>query len=186
MSENLRNFTAAVYGFDAVVQRLPNDAWDAPSACEGWSGRDLLEHQVAVLNGVTAMATTGQMAAPTPPEDVSDPVATWNQCRDELLAALDQPGVLAQEGPFWFDMATIDDTIGFVQWDPLAHAWDLAKTCGADACLNETVAAASLARIEAMQPMLVKSGRTGEPVEVPADAPASIKFLGATGRNPNA
>ncbi len=185
MSENLRNFTAAVYGFDAVVQRMPQDAWDAPSACEGWSGRDLLQHQCAVLNGVCAVASTGQMAAPTAPEDVSDPVATWNQCRDDLLAALDKPGVLNQQGPFWFDAATVDDMIGIVQWDPLAHAWDLAKTCDIEPCLNEAVAANSLATIEAMQPMLVKSGRIGEPVSVPEDAPASARFLGATGRNPS-
>ncbi len=184
MSENLRNFTAAVYGFDAVVQRMPAAAWDADSACEGWSGRDVLEHQCAVLNGVTAVAKTGQMAAPSPPEDVSDPVATWNRCRDELLAALDQPGVLQQQGPFWFDAATVDDMIGVVQWDPLAHAWDLAQTCDIDPCLNERVAEASTATIEGMQSMLVTSGRIGQPVKVPADAPASIRFLGATGRNP--
>ena len=116
MSENLRNFTAAVYGFDAVVQRMPEEAWDADSACEGWSGRDLLQHQCAVLNGVTAVAGTGQMAKPTPPEDVSDPVATWNQCRDELLSTLDQPGVLQQQGPFWFDAPTVDAMIGIVSW----------------------------------------------------------------------
>ncbi len=185
MSQNLRNFTAAVYGFDAVVQRMPAEAWDAESACEGWSGRDLLEHQCAVLNGVTAVASTGQMAGPKAPDDVSDPVGTWNQCRDELLAALDQPGVLQQQGPFWFDTPTVDDMIGFVQWDPLAHAWDLAKTCDMEPCLNETVAASSLATIEAMQPMLVESGRIGQPVDVAADAPASIRFLAATGRNPS-
>lgn len=184
MSENLRNFTTAVYGFDAVVQRMPADAWDAPSACEGWSGRDLLQHQCAVLNGVAAVASTGQMAKPTPPDDVSDPVATWNACRSELLAALDAPGVLQQEGPFWFDAATVDAMIGIVQWDPLGHTWDLAQTCGMDACIDEQVAEASLQTILSMQPMLEETGRTAAPVDVPADAPASARFLGAIGRNP--
>lgn len=184
MSENLRNFTAAVYGFDAVVQRMPADAWDKPSACEGWSGRDLLSHQCAVLNGVAQVARTGAMAAPKAPDDVSDPTATWNTCRDELLTALDAPGVIQQQGPFWFDAPTVDAMIGIVQWDPLAHAWDLAQTCGIDACLDEQVAAKSLETILAMQPMLEESGRIGTPVEVAADAPASVKFLGATGRQP--
>ena len=184
MSQNLRNFTAAVYGFDAVVQRMPDEAWDAPSACEGWSGRDLLQHQCAVINGVTAVATSGQMAGPSAPDDVSDPVGTWNRCRDDVLASLDRPGVLQQEGPFWFDAATVDDMIGVVQWDPLAHAWDLAKTCGLDPCLDETVAASSLATIEGMQEMLIKTERIGQPVPVAADAPASARFLAATGRNP--
>jgi len=184
MSQNLRNFTAAVYGFDAVVQRMPADAWDKPSACDGWSARDLVQHQCAVLNGVAEVARTRAMAKPTPPEDVSDPVATWNQCRDELFAALDQPEVLNAEGPFWFNAATVDDMVGIVQWDPLAHAWDLAQTCGLDACLNEGVAASSLETVLSMQPMLEESGRTGPMVEVAADAPASVRFLGATGRTP--
>ncbi len=185
MSQNLRTFTAAVYGFDAVVQRMPADAWDAPSACEGWSGRELLQHQCAVFNGVAAVANTGAMAKPTPPEDVSDPVATWVQCRDELLTALDQPGVLQQQGPFWFDAPTVDEMIAIVAWDPLAHAWDLAKTCGLDPALNESVAEAVVGTVETMQPMLEKSGRTGPAVAVSADAPASVRFLGLTGRDPS-
>lgn len=185
MSENLRNFTAAVFGFDAVVQRMPADAWDKQSACPEWTGRELLSHQCAVLNGVAAVAKSGEMAKPTPPDDVSDPVATWNACRNDLLAALDQPGVLNQQGPFWFNAETVDAMIGIVQWDPLAHSWDLAQTCGIEPCLNEHVSAVSLDTILSMQPMLEETGRTGSPVEVPADAPASARFLGATGRQPN-
>lgn len=184
MSENLRNFTTAVYGFDAVVQRMPADQWDADCACPGWSARDLVQHQCAVLNGVAAVASSGAMAAPSPPEDVSDPVATWNATRDGVLAALDGQGVLAQQGPFWFDAPTVDDMIGIVQWDPLAHSWDLAQTCGLDACIDEGVAAASLTRIQSMQPMLTESGRTAEPVEVGADASVVEQFLAATGRQP--
>ena len=184
MSENLRNFTSAVYGFDAVVQRMPADQWDSASACPGWSARDLVQHQCAVLNGVAQVASTGAMARPAPPEDMSDPVAVWNETRDGVLMALDAQGVLGQEGPFWFDAPTVDDMIGIVQWDPLAHAWDLAKTCDLDPCINAGVAAVSLARIQSMQPMLTESGRTAEPVEVGADASVVDQFLAATGRQP--
>ncbi len=184
MSENLRNFTTAIFGFDAVVQRMPAEAWDAHSACEGWTGRDLLEHQCGVLNGVAAVASTGQMAGPSAPSDMSDAVATWNDCRDNLFASLDQPGVLRQEGPFWFNAPTVDAMIGIVQWDPLAHAWDLAQTCGIDPCLSESIAASSLDTIVAMQDMLVDSGRITTPVEVSPDASAVDRFLAATGRKP--
>lgn len=184
MSQNLRNFSAAVFGFDAVVQRMPADAWDKPSACEGWSARDLLQHQCAVLNGVAQVARTRAMAAPKAPEDVSDPVATWNECRDAVLAALDAPDTLNTQGPFWFDAPTVDALIGIVAWDPLAHSWDLAQTCGMEACLNETVAQATLDTILPMQGMLEETDRIGAPVEVPADASAGDRFLAATGRQP--
>lgn len=184
MTSNLRDFTAAVYAFDAVVQRIPADGWGAASACEGWSARDLLQHQCAVLNGVAQIARTGAMAKPTPPEDVSDPTAAWNQCRQELLEALDQQDSLSQAGPFWFDAATVDDLIGIVQWDPLAHSWDLAQAHGLAAPLPEAATTASLARIKTMQPMLTETGRTAEPVACSPDASIGDRFLSATGRNP--
>jgi uncharacterized protein (TIGR03086 family) len=184
MSKNLRNFTSALYGFDAVVRRMPADAWDQASGCEGWSGRDVLQHQCAVMNGVEALARTGQMAAPSAPDDVSDPVATWNACRQQLTETLDQPGVLQQAGPFWFDTPTIDDTIGFVQWDLLGHTWDLAQAGNLEAPLDEEAASAALEQVLAMQPMLIESGRIGQPVDVPADASVGDRYLGAIGRNP--
>ncbi|MEL7157223.1 MAG: maleylpyruvate isomerase family mycothiol-dependent enzyme [Actinomycetota bacterium] len=184
MSENLRAFTEAVYAFDAVVNRMPAEGWDAPSACEGWSGRDVVEHQCAVLNGVAAMAQTGAMTMPTPPADVSDPVATWRATRDELLAALDRQGALEQQGPFWFDTPDIDGLIGFVAWDPLTHAWDLARCADLDPALNPALTEWVMARIEPMQPMLNKSGRTGERVSAADDAGVVERYLALVGRNP--
>ncbi len=184
MSANLRVFTEAVYAFDAVVARMPADAWDNPSACEGWSGRDVVEHQCAVLNGVTAMATTGEMARPAPPEDVSDPVATWRRTRDDLLAALDRPGVLQQKGPFWFDLPDIDATIGFVTWDPMTHAWDLARCADLDPALNPALVERVLAQVEQRTDQLSGSGRTAAPLAVDADAPVLERYLAAVGRKP--
>ncbi|MEM9131673.1 MAG: maleylpyruvate isomerase family mycothiol-dependent enzyme [Actinomycetota bacterium] len=182
MSQNLRDFTEAVYAFDAVVSRMPAEAWEAESACEGWSGRDLVEHQCAVLNGVTAMATTGQMARPTPPDDVSDPVATWRATRDALLAALDRQGALNQQGPFWFDAATIDDLIGIVMWDPTTHTWDLAQCADLDHGLNPALVEKVLARIGPMQGMLEESGRTQAALGVDDDADVITRYLALVGR----
>lgn len=182
MSQNLRDFTEAVYAFDAVVSRMPAEAWEAESACEGWSGRDLVEHQCAVLNGVTAMATTGQMARPTPPDDVSDPVATWRATRDALLAALDRQGALNQKGPFWFDAATIDDLIGIVMWDPTTHTWDLAQCADLDHGLNPALVEKVLARIGPMQGMLEESGRTQAALGVDDDADVITRYLALVGR----
>ena len=92
MSQNSRNFVQAVLAFDAVVQRTDDNAWQNATPCEGWTAADLLEHQCAVLNGVTAVATSGKMAGPTPPADMSDPQAAWRETRDSVLSALDQQG----------------------------------------------------------------------------------------------
>lgn len=182
MSQNLRHFVEAVYSFDAVVRRTPADAWGNDTPCEGWTALDLLEHQCAVLNGVRMVGETGAMAAPTAPEDMSDPQAVWNTTRDQLLDVLDTEGVLAQEGPFWFKAATFDDLIGIVKWDPVTHAWDLAQATGQDPHLNDDLVQAVHNTVEPMSDMLIESKRTGDRLEVGDDASVLERYLALVGR----
>lgn len=185
MSENLRNFTKAVYGMDAVVQRVPADAWDNDSPCEGWTARDVVGHQAGVLNGVAHIARNNEVVLPAPPDDVSDPVAVWNAARDGVLEALDVKGALRQEGPYWFGPMSVDDLIGIVQWDPLTHAWDLSRATGVEAVIDEGLAQISYDRISAMREPLAKMHLVGEAVPVPDDADIVSRYLGLVGRNPN-
>ena len=94
MSTSLRNYTKALYGFDAVIQRVPSDRWDADSPCEGWSARDVVVHACGVMQAVEAMARTGENVSPATPDPVDDIVELWNSTRDDLLEALDHPNVL--------------------------------------------------------------------------------------------
>jgi len=185
MSENLRNFTKALYGMDAVVARVPEAAWDQPSPCEGWTARDVVGHQLGVLNGVAHMAAGNEMIMPTGPDDMSDPQARWVEGRDAVLAALDHEGALHHSGKYWFGPMTIDELIGVVQWDPLTHAWDLSQATGVAAVLDEGLAQLSFDRISAMRPALAKMRLVGDEVEVAADANIVDRFLGMIGRNPN-
>lgn len=182
MSQNSRNFVQAVHAFDAVVQRTDASAWQNATPCEGWSATDLVEHQCAVLNGVAAVASTGQMAAPTPPADMSDPRAAWTQTRDNVLSALDQKGVLNQQGPFWFNAATVDDMVGIVMWDAVTHTWDLAQAVGQAHGLDPALVQTCHDVVAPMSDMLVESGRTGPVLEVAADAPILDRYLGLVGR----
>lgn len=182
MSQNSRNFVQAVLAFDAVVQRTDATAWQNDTPCDGWTAADLLEHQCAVLNGVTAVANSGQMAKPTPPADMSDPQAAWRETRDGVLQALDQQGVLNQEGPFWFNAATVDDMVGIVMWDAVTHSWDLAQAVGQHHGLDDALVQACYDVVAPMSDMLVESGRTGPVVEVASDAPILERYLGLVGR----
>jgi len=184
MSQNLRNFTSAVYGLDAVVRRVGDDAWDAASPCEGWSARDVLGHASAVLNAFGATARTGVVSRPEPIADLGNPVAVWAECREQLLEALDRPGLINRQDKFWFGEMSFDNFMGIVQWDPLGHSWDIATAAGIDAWIDPAVAEASLEILAPMQASLIESGRIAQPIEVPADADAASRFLGAIGRNP--
>ena len=64
MSANSRQYTRALYLLDAVARRVPADAWDNPSCCEGWTAREVAGHASWVIRNVGA--ATGNMAAPEP------------------------------------------------------------------------------------------------------------------------
>ena len=48
MSDNLRWYTKALYGFDHVVRLAPVGGWDRPSPCEGWTARHVVGHVLAI------------------------------------------------------------------------------------------------------------------------------------------
>ncbi len=186
MSQVLRNYTRAMDGFDAVVQRVPADAWDADSPCDGWTARQVVIHSAGVVDALAEMARTGAVAMPQDPEAGDDVVAVWNTSRDDLLEALGRPGVIERVGEYWFGEMPYENVLAFAMWDPLLHSWDLATAVGLDAPADDELAEASLAVIEPVADMLRQQNLMGIPVEVPADAPASARLLGLTGRDPNA
>ena len=184
MTQNLRNYTKALYGFDAVIQRVPTSTWDFDSPCDGWCAGDVVAHACGVMDAVKEMARTGEMAMPATPEAGDDPVGLWNEARDGLLAALDRPHVINRVGTYWFGATTIDELLGFVVWDPLGHAWDLGQAVGLDPHLSADVAEASIAVIEPNADVFRSMNLMADPVDVGEGADAPTRFLGLIGRDP--
>jgi uncharacterized protein (TIGR03086 family) len=184
VSQILRDYTKALYAFDAVVQRVPSDQWDAGSPCDGWCARDVVAHTAGVLDAVAQMARTGEVAWPQMPEAGDDIVELWNASRDNVLGAIDRQGALGQVGQYWFGEATIEDILGFSQWDTVIHSWDLAQAVGLEPHTSQELAEASLATIGPMAEALRGMNLMADPIEVPADADAMTRFLGLTGRDP--
>jgi uncharacterized protein (TIGR03086 family) len=185
MSQELLNYTKALYRFDAVVQQVPPDAWGADSPCDGWCARDVVAHAAGVMNAIETMARTGENSLPGTPDPGDDPVELWNRSRDSLLEALDRPGALDRRGHFWFGESTINDILAFSVWDPLGHAWDLGQATGVEVHGSDDVAEASMTVIAANADMLRGMGLMGDPVAVADDAPAYLRFLGLIGRDPS-
>ncbi len=76
-------------GMDAVLDSVPPDKWEAPSACPEWSVRDVAGHVIWGQEQLRHWATgqeytcrTGAPGAPHPGEMAgTDPVATWRAAR---------------------------------------------------------------------------------------------------------
>jgi uncharacterized protein (TIGR03086 family) len=137
------------------------------------------------MEAIAEMARTGANALPTSPDAGDDPVGLWNRTRDDLLEALDDPDALDRVGNYWFGESTLNDILAFSVWDPLGHAWDVARAVGLEPHTSDDVAEASIAVISASADMIRSMGLMGDPVEVPTDAPAMTRFLGLIGRDPN-
>lgn len=184
MSQNSRNYIKALYGMDAVVQRVPEDRWDAPTPCDGWTARDVVVHCIGVMNAVKTQVETAEMVMAEMPDVGDDLLGAWNTARDETLEALDHAGVLARQGNYWIGPGTVDDLLEFALWDPLTHSWDLSTAVGIDAAGSDELAAAAMPVIDGMAPLLRQMGHLGDPIEVPANAGAMSRFLGLVGRDP--
>jgi uncharacterized protein (TIGR03086 family) len=184
MNLKLKNFLKAVETFDDVCRRVPTNAWDNDSPCEGWTARDVLAHQCAVLDALATIARTGEWARPVTANPPDDPLSRWEKTRQGLTTALCRPGVMEREDRYWFgsmDMATF---VSYVQWDPLTHAWDVATAAGVEVDLPQELCRISFNLIGERADWFRQTGRIGPQVQVAEDASIVDRYLGLVGRQP--
>ena len=167
--------------YTSVVDAVPGDAWDAPSPCEGWTGRQVLEHVAESQHGFLARFDLA------PDIDGADPTARWAAVRDAMLAALDDPATAGTEYDGMFGRTTFAGTVdGFMSADLVVHAWDIARAAGLDD--HEAMPPEEVERLDAqlrgMGDAIRSPGAFGPEVPVPDDAPHQHRFLGYIGRRP--
>ncbi len=182
MSKNTRNYTKALYGFDAVVRRVDQTQWGAASPCEGWSALDVLAHNIGMCTMIAGVARGISADSATHPA-VGDPQSDWVDARDDVLEALDQPDALQREvGTPWGHLA-VDRFVGIVVVDPLIHTFDLATASAQVVVLDEALAAAGYTQLKKAGEM-IRGERFGPTVHVASDASITDKLISIAGRNP--
>lgn len=177
----LGHYTTLADAFGATVDSLPDGAWDAPSSCEGWSGRDVLAHVVGSQRGF--LRSRGVVLAADPALD-HDPAAGWHTHDDELRALLADESVTALEYDGVFGRTTVGTTIArFYGFDLIVHRWDLAQAARRD----ERLSGEELDLVEAALPAfgehLYDDGVCKPAVSVPADADRQSRVLARLGRS---
>ena len=186
MTDNLRVYTKALYGFDHVVRLVPSSSWDSPSPCEGWSARDVLGHVIAVQGYVESLArgvepTLNPYGSPGGLAG-DDPLRSWSAARESVLEAIDAPGVLDHTVQTFRAEETIDNFLAWNVVDTLAHTWDLARAGGVDNHLDDDLIAHATTQaapaIEAMRQPPFFSGA----VIVSNDPSPAVQFLAMLGR----
>jgi uncharacterized protein (TIGR03083 family) len=212
MTENSRTYVTALFGFDAVVQRVAPDDWNARTPCERWDARDLVNHNLGITkwiielthgNSALLPSTGDPNEVPGPLGDGSvfarylfsgpavgpndDPVPAWNAARDAVFEALEQPGATAVRSRSPWGHEVVDDFLGFVFYDLVVHTWDLAKAVGQQAHLDPALTRRAIQVIA--QPGDGRNLRQpislADAVTVPADADPTTQLVAAAGRDPS-
>lgn len=149
---------------------------DAPTPCDEWDVRTLLNHMVDSLRYFTEAANDPQNAtlpSPNPPDVVGDdPEARYAAARDATLAAYREPGVLDRTGP----------SLGIAFVDQLVHGWDLAEATGQDATMPADLAEAAFKAVDGRMPPDRRGSAFKPEVPVPDDASGQERLLGYVGR----
>jgi len=172
-------FLDLVAPLTAVSDRLPAAAWDQPSACEGWTARDVLRHVVDSQRGFL-----GAQGVDLPEVDLrTDPAAGWRAHAAALHRVLDDPTVAGREYDSLFGRTTVGETLlGFFGLDLVVHRWDLASAAGIDERLSDDELTFVEGRADSLGDALYSEGVCRAGVEPAADADRQARLLARLGR----
>lgn len=176
-------YERAADGFAARVRAMAPSDWDADSPCEGWTGRDVVNH---VTEWIPALFSQAGLRFEM--VDGEDPVDRWHAVESTLRRALDDAAIaestveLGPLGPM--PLAAAIDMI--VTPDLAVHSWDLARAGGLDDTIDPDL-------IDWMLPMtdsvddaadeaMRASGRFGPRIQVEKTADPQTRVLAFFGR----
>jgi uncharacterized protein (TIGR03086 family) len=183
----LEQHASALTEFDRRVEAIPDDRWDAPTACEGWDVRTLVNHLVVeqrwaphLLAGETLEEVGDRYDGDLLGDD---PVAVWRVSSREARAAFERPGAL--DGTVHTSMGELPaaEYTRQMTLDLAIHAWDLARGLGDDHQLDPELVEQLYRTWEPQSDLLAHSGVFDPPVEVPDDADLQTKLLAVLGRD---
>ncbi|MGH9187793.1 MAG: TIGR03086 family metal-binding protein [Acidimicrobiales bacterium] len=180
MSEIGVRFRRLAAGFTDRVEAVPDNRWESPSPCEGWTARDVVRHMVD--NCTMFFGLVERELAPGPSVE-QDPVAAWASARDAMQAGLDDPEVAGLEYEGMFARSTFETSVDrFLGWDLVVHAWDLARAAGLDERLDPELVHEVFEATKPMGDVLRSSGAFGPKLDPPEGADEQATLLAFLGR----
>lgn len=165
-----------------LLDAVPDDAWDRPSPCAGWSAADVVQHMIDTQR--TFMLQAGASMPHPEPKVADGPATAWRTHAEAVARALadDRIGEKTHETPF--GPSTVGDVFdAFYGFDLVVHRWDVARATGVDARLTDDELDAIEAAAGQWGAQLYAEGVCADPVEVGADEPREVRVLARLGRD---
>jgi uncharacterized protein (TIGR03086 family) len=179
MDLDLLDLYTRASGWALTKVRGAGSQLDAPTTCESWDVRTLMNHMLLVQSAFVAHARGEEFTLSLeqdPPDVLSDdPSADFEQARAEALRVFGEPGVIERTGT----------NLGNIFGDQLIHGWDLAVSTGQDPTMPEGLPEAAYQLIDGA---FTEEGRKGvlkPEITVAVDATVQDRLLAYSGRDPS-
>lgn len=177
---SLDTYASRADGMQAALDAVAPTSWDAPSPCDGWTGRDVVAHLIDTQRDF--LAAHGADLGPRP--DLADPAAAWRAHVAQTRDVIARPGFLEQEYDSFGSTTTVGASFDtFFGFDMVAHRWDVTAADGRAYAFDDSDLDLIEALVAAMGDVLYSDGVCGPPVEVGPDADRQTRALAALGRS---
>jgi uncharacterized protein (TIGR03086 family) len=186
--ELIAAYRRALGGFGDLVAQVRPDQWAAPTPCEAWTVRQLVNHivyedrwTVPLINGASLGSVGNRLEGDLLGDD---PVAATRDALAEAAAAVSAPGALSRTVELSFGMTPASEYVRQLLADHLVHGWDLAAAIDADRDLDDGLVDEVNVWFPANEEGYRAGGAIAAAVEVPADARTQDRLIAAFGRDP--
>lgn len=168
------------------VAAVASGSWGAPTPCDGWDVRELVNHLVA------GNLWAGELMAGRSIDEVGDrldgdvlgpdPLAELDRSAAIADAAFSAPGAMRFPAAVSYGPVPGSVYCGHRFIEALIHGWDVAVATGQDATLDPELVAACTAVVVPQADMLAGSGAFDVDVEASAGAGPQTVLLALLGR----
>jgi|GEM_PF-907976 len=182
-------FTRATEVFDDRVRQVPPDQWAAPTPCDDWDVRELVNH-VTVEDlwapHLIAGRTMDEVGDVFDGDQLGeDPVAAWADAVRAARDAVSEPDVVARTVHLSYGEESAAQYLMQLFTDHLVHAWDLAQATGGDTRLPDDLVEACASWFAEVEAMYREAGVIGPAASAPADADAQTRLLAPSAAIPS-
>lgn len=180
MTDTARTFSNRAAELAAILDAA-HQQWEAPTPCEGWTVRDVVQHVIETERDFL----TGQGLETGSAPDLADPSRAWATHAAAVSEVLGREGVAEREYDGYFGRTTIAATMAdFYGWDIVVHGSDIARATGQRWSISEEEAADLHATADGWGGALYSEGICAGAVPIPDDASPTERLLARLGRDP--
>ncbi|PYC75867.1 TIGR03086 family protein [Streptomyces tateyamensis] len=172
--------------FGRRVAGVAANQWSAPTPCEGWSVRELVNHLTVEQLWVPELllgATIAEVGSRFDGDRLGgDPVAAWTAAAAAARTALTGPYALELTVHLSYGDRSALEYCSELTVDLTVHTWDLARATAQDAHLAPELVDFALHEVTPYADQLAGTGYFAPAVPTAPDADPQTRLLGLLGR----